>query len=128
MGGTLDSAGWAAAGWEAAGWAAAGWEAAGWAAAGWEAAGWAAAGWEAAGWEAAGWEAAGGTTGTTGTEVGWADEVAGATVELTKVTGFSSHRVQTVVWVRVMVLVRVTGTTEVMVPLVTVDDSTGIGQ
>ena len=60
-----------------------------------------------------------------GAEVGTADDlVAGGTVELLKVTGFSS----TVVLVRVMVLVRVTGTVKVVVPLVTVDDSTGIGQ
>jgi hypothetical protein len=46
-------------------------------------------------------------------------------VELRKVTGFSSHRVQTVVLVRVMVLVRVTGMVKVEVPSVTVDEVTG---
>jgi hypothetical protein len=62
--------------------------------------------------------------GTTGTEVG----LVTGTVELRKVTGFSSHRVQTVVLVRVMVLVRVTGIVKVEVPSVTVDEVTGISQ
>jgi hypothetical protein len=58
--------------------------------------------------------------GTTTAEVAW---VAG-TVEFWKLTGFSSHRVQTVVLVRVMVLVWVTGMVKVVVPSVTVDEVT----
>lgn len=46
-------------------------------------------------------------------------------VALWKVTGFSSHRVQTVVLVRVMVLVPVTGTVQVELPELTVDEVTG---
>lgn len=67
--------------------------------------------------------------GTTGVEVGLTEgTVAGGTVEFWKVTGFSSHRVQTVVLVRVMVLVWVTGMVKVVVPEVTVDEVTGNGQ
>jgi hypothetical protein len=62
--------------------------------------------------------------GTTTAEVG----LAGGAVEFWKVTGFSSHRVQTVVLVRVMVLVRVTGIVKVLVPSVTVEEVTGIDQ
>jgi hypothetical protein len=43
------------------------------------------------------------------------------TVEFWKVTAFSS----TVVWVRVMVLVRVIGMVKVVVPSVTTDEVTG---
>jgi hypothetical protein len=48
----------------------------------------------------------------------------GGWVAFWKVTGFSSHRVQTVVWVRVMVLVWVTGTVKVWEPEVTTDEVT----
>ena len=44
------------------------------------------------------------------------------TVELEKVKGFSSHAVQTVVLVMVMVFVPVTGTVQVLEPEVMVDE------
>ena len=45
-------------------------------------------------------------------------------VALVKVKGFSSHMVQTVVWVTVMVFVSVTGTVQVLEPEVIVDEVT----
>jgi hypothetical protein len=78
--------------------------------------------------EEAGWEGEGCTEGITTALVVWTGAVGPAVagwVAFWKVKGFSSHRVQTVVLVMVMVLVPVTGTVKVSEPEMWVEVVTG---